>query len=56
LADLGLGDRVTRDCNAWRADWTAAETGHLRGEQREKYKQAGVELKAKVADLADELG
>lgn len=48
--------KAVQELEIWRAEWAAAEKGHLRGEQRERYREAVAELKAKVAELEDELG
>ena len=47
--------KVVEELDTWNEDWKAASTGHLRSEQREKYRQALATLKAKVAAMEEQL-
>ena len=49
-------EKAVEDLNAWRADWAAAKTDKLRNDQRERYKKALADLKAKVAEMEVALG
>lgn len=48
--------KTVQELDTWRADWAAAKRDRLRHDQRERYKQALAELKAKVAAMEEELG
>lgn len=48
--------KVVEELDTWSADWKAAKHSSLRSDQRERYRQALVDLKAKVAAMEEELG
>ena len=43
--------KVVEEMDTWSADWAANKTGGLRADQRDRYKKALADLKAKVAAL-----
>ncbi len=49
-------ERAVEDLDVWQAEWQAADTGKLRGPQRERFKKALADLKAKVAAMEGALG
>jgi hypothetical protein len=49
-------ERAVEDLDVWQAEWLAADTEKLRGHQRERFKKALADLKAKVAAMEGVLG
>jgi predicted nucleic acid-binding Zn ribbon protein len=49
-------ERAVEDLDVWQTEWQAADTDKLRGPQRERFRKALADLKAKVAAMESALG